>query len=194
MPKPQSTPDGKWVLYDVETGKRLERWPVDARSMLATDEFTRDPPRGAAPPPPVSPEERGIVENPEASVPVDQRGEHVTALSSQHQRPVAEAEAEGDVPELPEGWPAGYEHERSGGYYGVTAPDGSSVRSHLPSGMFQGEDAARAGAWRHAAANPASTNEATDSDDPEASEGSDELEADEADEAEGGVGTEEAEG
>jgi hypothetical protein len=37
------TPDGKWVLFRVATGERLERWPVDARPLIATGEYTTDP-------------------------------------------------------------------------------------------------------------------------------------------------------
>lgn len=39
------TPDhaGKVHLYDRVTGQRLERWPVDARELLATGGYTTDP-------------------------------------------------------------------------------------------------------------------------------------------------------
>lgn len=39
------TPDhaGKVHLYDRITGQRLERWPVDARELLATGGYTTDP-------------------------------------------------------------------------------------------------------------------------------------------------------
>jgi len=39
------TPDhaGRVTLYDRTTGHRLERWPVDARELLATGGFTTDP-------------------------------------------------------------------------------------------------------------------------------------------------------
>lgn len=39
------TPDhaGKVVLYDRISGQRLERWPVDARELLATGGYTTDP-------------------------------------------------------------------------------------------------------------------------------------------------------
>jgi hypothetical protein len=36
------TPDGKVVLWSVETGERLERYPIDARELLATGAFTTD--------------------------------------------------------------------------------------------------------------------------------------------------------
>lgn len=38
------SPEGKVVLYDRATGQRLERWPVDARELLATGGFTADTP------------------------------------------------------------------------------------------------------------------------------------------------------
>lgn len=34
---------GKVVVYDRATGQRLERWPVDARELLATGGFTAAP-------------------------------------------------------------------------------------------------------------------------------------------------------
>lgn len=39
------TPDhaGKVTLFDRITGQRLERWPVDARELLATGGYTTDP-------------------------------------------------------------------------------------------------------------------------------------------------------
>ena len=40
---PERTHEGKWVLYHGATGHRLERWPVDAREMLASGDYTADP-------------------------------------------------------------------------------------------------------------------------------------------------------
>lgn len=40
------TPDGKWVLYRVADGQRLERWSIDARNLIATGEYTTDPLNG----------------------------------------------------------------------------------------------------------------------------------------------------
>jgi hypothetical protein len=57
------SPEGKVVLYDRATGQRLERWPVDARELLATGGFTADTPIPEAPTPhaaPVTP----VVERP----------------------------------------------------------------------------------------------------------------------------------
>lgn len=34
---------GKVMVYHVETGKAVERWPVDARGMVACGEYTYDP-------------------------------------------------------------------------------------------------------------------------------------------------------
>lgn len=41
---------GQVVLYDRATGQRLERWPVDARELLATGGFTVDTPNPEASP------------------------------------------------------------------------------------------------------------------------------------------------
>lgn len=38
----ERTPHGKIVLFKVSTGKRIERWPVDARGMLECGEFRLD--------------------------------------------------------------------------------------------------------------------------------------------------------
>jgi hypothetical protein len=46
---PDRTSEGKWVLYQCATGKRLERWPVDARAMLASGDYTADPSNGQVP-------------------------------------------------------------------------------------------------------------------------------------------------
>lgn len=40
---PARTPEGREVLYLRATGARVERWPVDARDMLATGAYTADP-------------------------------------------------------------------------------------------------------------------------------------------------------
>jgi hypothetical protein len=37
------TSEGKVVLYEVSTGRRLLRWPVDARGFLASGAFSLDP-------------------------------------------------------------------------------------------------------------------------------------------------------
>jgi len=39
MNQPKNTPSGKVVVYERATGKRYERWPVDARELLG---FTKD--------------------------------------------------------------------------------------------------------------------------------------------------------
>ncbi len=41
------TSNGKVVLYHASTGERFERWPVDAREMLATGAYTTDTPDAA---------------------------------------------------------------------------------------------------------------------------------------------------
>lgn len=44
MDKPR-TP-GMAVLYRISTGERFERWPVDAREMMATGDYTTQSPDG----------------------------------------------------------------------------------------------------------------------------------------------------
>lgn len=39
MSNPKSTPAGKVTIFRKSTGERVERWPVDARELLATGEF-----------------------------------------------------------------------------------------------------------------------------------------------------------
>ncbi len=41
---------GKVVLFDRATGQRLERWPVDARELLATGDYAASPPDTALAP------------------------------------------------------------------------------------------------------------------------------------------------
>ena len=54
-PEAPRTP-GKWVTYRIEDGKRFERWPIDAKDMLASGLFTREVPgTGVAGPQPVHP-------------------------------------------------------------------------------------------------------------------------------------------
>lgn len=65
---PQRTPEGKWRIYDRETGQHLDRWPVDARGMLSGGKYVAEPPEGAEPIE-VTPEQRGIVEKPNPTVP-----------------------------------------------------------------------------------------------------------------------------
>lgn len=42
------TPEGKVVLFRISTGERFVRWPVDAQDMLASGDYTTDPPKTAA--------------------------------------------------------------------------------------------------------------------------------------------------
>jgi hypothetical protein len=48
---PTRTPEGKWYLWEVSTGIRLERWPVDASPMVNGGAYVFAPPAGAAPSP-----------------------------------------------------------------------------------------------------------------------------------------------
>jgi hypothetical protein len=65
---PQRTPAGKWRIYDRATGQPLDRWPVDARGMLERGDYVAEPPEGVEAPV-VTPEQRGIVERPNPTVP-----------------------------------------------------------------------------------------------------------------------------
>lgn len=47
MPDPIKTSQGKVVLWERASGQRLERWPVDARGMVAQGDYTFEPPAGA---------------------------------------------------------------------------------------------------------------------------------------------------
>lgn len=40
----ERTPEGKVVLYRTSDGQRFVRWPIDARDMLASGEYTAVPP------------------------------------------------------------------------------------------------------------------------------------------------------
>ncbi len=42
------TVDGKWLLFD-KKGEQFERWPIDAKGMLKTGEFSLEPPEGVEP-------------------------------------------------------------------------------------------------------------------------------------------------
>lgn len=46
MTTPLRTSEGKWVIFERATGKRFERWPVDAREQTASGDYSYDPPDG----------------------------------------------------------------------------------------------------------------------------------------------------
>lgn len=46
---PIKTPEGKWVVFEVATGKQLERWPVDAKHLVADPAYSYAPPEGVEP-------------------------------------------------------------------------------------------------------------------------------------------------
>lgn len=179
MNKPQRTPEGKWAIYHGTTGQRIDRWPVDAKAMIATGEYTGTPPEGVAPDP-LSPEDRGIVENPKAILPKDKRGEgpqqQVHHAAPRQDEPEAtgpalvsdEAPAENAEPATKEAQapapaapvapvpsasrtelPPGYSTEKRGRFVTLTGPDGSKVESGTPSGKHDGDLAAIAAAWAH---------------------------------------------
>ena len=50
-----TTSEGKWILFDAETGKQCEFWPIDGRTLLELGSHTAEPPAGVevvAPPAP----------------------------------------------------------------------------------------------------------------------------------------------
>jgi hypothetical protein len=49
------TAEGKWVLFDLETGEQREFWPIDARALLKAGSHAADPPEGVEAVPPVQP-------------------------------------------------------------------------------------------------------------------------------------------
>lgn len=153
MSKPQRTPEGKWAIYHAVTGQQIDRWPVDARAMLGCGEYVAMPPQGAPGIAPVSPEARGIIERPDAVMPVDKRGPGPQqAIHHRTLEPV-------DVDTAPAGaaprnvgdeFPAGYTALQRGRFVRLTAPNGDEVRSTTPSGKHDGMGAARVAAWAHA--------------------------------------------
>lgn len=175
MSKPQRTREGKWAIYHAVTGQQIERWPVDARAMLATGEYVAVPPSGASPLPPPTPEERGIVEKPDAAFPRDKHGEGPQALvhhapagpqygwldedgkqRGEAEAPAPDAEPRADatpdpppVPQDRSALPPGYRTERHRRYVALYGPDGEMVKSTMPSGLHDGQDAALAAAWTH---------------------------------------------
>lgn len=67
MPNFQRTSEGKAVIYERSTGQAIERWPVDARGMIESGEYTADthdqaiaPAASVTPPAPSVPETEAI--------------------------------------------------------------------------------------------------------------------------------------
>lgn len=49
------TPEGKWILFAVETGEQAEFWPIDAKRLIALGSHTLEPPTGIVPVVPAQP-------------------------------------------------------------------------------------------------------------------------------------------
>lgn len=47
------TPEGKVVLFDLETGEQREFWPIDASALVAAGTHSAEAPEGVVPKPPV---------------------------------------------------------------------------------------------------------------------------------------------
>lgn len=43
-----TSPDGKWILFDVATGAQQEFWPIDGRALLEVGSHTAEPPEGTS--------------------------------------------------------------------------------------------------------------------------------------------------
>jgi hypothetical protein len=55
------TTEGKWVLFDLATGKQGEFWPIDARRLLEIGSHSTEAPQGATVvAPPVAPRNVGV--------------------------------------------------------------------------------------------------------------------------------------
>ena len=117
------------IVYEVATGRSVDRWPIDAHAMVKCGEFSYTAPDPDAveaeaetqPEPPVP---DGVQTSDTARFPRDRRTDD-------------------------EGYPEGYGHEKTGAYVELTAPDGTPVPSDSPSGKWHGDDAAKAAAWKH---------------------------------------------
>lgn len=40
---PNRTQEGKWAIFRVSDGQRFERWPIDAKGMVASGEYSHEP-------------------------------------------------------------------------------------------------------------------------------------------------------
>lgn len=52
------TIEGKWVLFDLETGEQREYWSIDAKRLVEAGTHATEAPEGVEPVPPVMPPER----------------------------------------------------------------------------------------------------------------------------------------
>ena len=52
---PTKTPEGMWVVFDVRTGAQLDRWPVDAKILVANGTHSFEAPEGVEPKLPPAP-------------------------------------------------------------------------------------------------------------------------------------------
>ena len=132
---PLRTSEGKVVLRELSTGQVIERWSVDARGIVASGshEYVEG----------VDTRKTPIIPNLEAE---RKTRERQAAQVAQVPPPVVAVASE-----RPAGLPDGYQMDGKGGYYTLTAPNGSVVEG--PSkGKWQGAPAAIAAAQEHAAA------------------------------------------
>lgn len=64
------TPEGKWVVFEVSTGKQLERWPVDAKTLVADGTYSLTAPDGVEPKVDDGPPEHvGVPKTPVSTIP-----------------------------------------------------------------------------------------------------------------------------
>lgn len=52
---PVRTAEGKWVLFEVSTGRQCAFWPIDAQALMACGSHSTEPPEGVVIVPPVMP-------------------------------------------------------------------------------------------------------------------------------------------
>lgn len=74
------TVEGKWVLFPVDGGQQIERWPIDGKLLLDSGEYTTEPPEGVEAKVPKSPPRHvGAPTSAPASVFVAPEGEDTAA-------------------------------------------------------------------------------------------------------------------
>ena len=104
---PVAKPAAKWVLFNTSTGERIERWPVDARAMVACGEYTTDTPAGHIEP------AATVTPSPDP-VPHVTRAKQMTEAVSPTGAPLAVANSESAGPAQPVALPTGRRSVKKG--------------------------------------------------------------------------------
>jgi hypothetical protein len=88
--RPAAPVDGKVTVYDVATGAALQRWPVDARDLIASGAFAWSPPNDNPATAPVPAWAKGIGAPPAPQDPaLTPLGEPVIATRREDAKPAA---------------------------------------------------------------------------------------------------------